>query len=678
MDPNIDSEACIEEHKLCAVCQALVQECPLYQGRVIIRENYDGTVSRHPKTAAADAPTIEYSLRPTQKYPHYPTFAGLARSVEQGCHLCALLYSSVRIDGAPAATDGDGLRLMVAFIYGIPPTGHRCELMLSVMRGDAEAYSSGISASAEGAISDDERLVIGEWVPSAAVDIKHPAQLSRSTKSAASFQLAREWIDECVNRHPECGRPVGAGTPVRPTRLVDVQPEDPKIVLTAGFESTPEYLTLSYCWGQGLAFKLLESNIGQLTTDGIPMGSLPGTLRDAVIATRRLGYRDAICIIQDSTSDWVRESATMGSIYRNSVCTIAALHGEDTQSGCFVARNPLEHRACLVRAATPAAPAVYIHSHGTLSTLDREWQRVGPNMSRPLQTRAWVFSERVLAPRSLYYGARVISWECATADCTESRPRGNPLWVANDAKSHTRLKAALTQELAQPDNTAFDAAKFWRAWCRIVDVYSSCRLTYGRDRLPALFGIVRTVAAATGRANAAGLWRDNILAELLWWVVTPVPGPRPADAEWRAPSWAWAAAGSGVSFLLAPGSVYVPEHSRTVPQAEVVSVEIVGAQANGAVGEGSRVALRCPLRRVQPNLVKGVRFKRDAEQAEVDEWMALLVRQVRAGAAGPGEAFGLLLTERAGGWRRVGAWNSDGSEAALQHGWDAARTVVLY
>jgi hypothetical protein len=42
------------------------------------------------------------------------------------------------------------------------------------------------------------------------------------------------------------------------------------------------------------------------------IGDLPKTFADAVIATRRFGYRylliDSVCILQDSIEDWRRES----------------------------------------------------------------------------------------------------------------------------------------------------------------------------------------------------------------------------------------------------------------------------------------------------------------------------------------------------------------------------------
>jgi len=57
--------------------------------------------------------------------------------------------------------------------------------------------------------------------------------------------------------------------------------------------------------------------------------SLSRTFRDAVQATRQLGYQylriDSLCIVQDYTFDWEVESCKMPSIYGDSVLTLSAL-----------------------------------------------------------------------------------------------------------------------------------------------------------------------------------------------------------------------------------------------------------------------------------------------------------------------------------------------------------------
>jgi hypothetical protein len=69
------------------------------------------------------------------------------------------------------------------------------------------------------------------------------------------------------------------------------------------------------------------NNIEQ-KVQGIDFNCLPPTFRDAIIVTRQLKCQflwiDSLCIIQDSHSDWVIESAKMQAYYQQAVVTLAA------------------------------------------------------------------------------------------------------------------------------------------------------------------------------------------------------------------------------------------------------------------------------------------------------------------------------------------------------------------
>lgn len=72
----------------------------------------------------------------------------------------------------------------------------------------------------------------------------------------------------------------------------------------------------------------------------IPLKSLTKTITDAIKITRSLGldylWVDALCIIQNSDSDWEKESATMCSVYGGSKINIAATGVINGYSGCFL------------------------------------------------------------------------------------------------------------------------------------------------------------------------------------------------------------------------------------------------------------------------------------------------------------------------------------------------------
>lgn len=61
----------------------------------------------------------------------------------------------------------------------------------------------------------------------------------------------------------------------------------------------------------------------------LPCHQLPTLFKDAILFfARKLGIRylwiDALCILQDDSKDWERESAVMAEVYSNPYLTIAA------------------------------------------------------------------------------------------------------------------------------------------------------------------------------------------------------------------------------------------------------------------------------------------------------------------------------------------------------------------
>ncbi|KAK8067760.1 HET-domain-containing protein [Apiospora saccharicola] len=77
----------------------------------------------------------------------------------------------------------------------------------------------------------------------------------------------------------------------------------------------------------------------------------------------------------------------------------------------------------------------------------------------------------------------------------------------------------------------------WRSWEEVVERYSATMLTYSSDRLPALSGIASRQGEIREDEYFAGMWRENLLDQLLWQRRGDQPKKRPA---WQAPTWSWA------------------------------------------------------------------------------------------------------------------------------------------
>lgn len=113
------------------------------------------------------------------------------------------------------------------------------------------------------------------------------------------------------------------------------------------------YVTLSHCWGGREAdlIKLYDSEQEKFKIGveefkiGLELRRLPKTFREAIEFAAKLenvGYIwiDALCIVQDSTEDWLKESALMDSVYSKSYLNISATAAQDSSVGLHSKRKP--------------------------------------------------------------------------------------------------------------------------------------------------------------------------------------------------------------------------------------------------------------------------------------------------------------------------------------------------
>lgn len=193
--------------------------------------------------------------------------------------------------------------------------------------------------------------------------------------------------------------------------------------------ATPRYCALSHCWGGANDILILICrNISDLEQN-IPCHLLPRTFQDAVVITRSLRisclWIDSLRIVQDSADDWAKEAASMGSIYENSHCTIAAAASGNAHGGCFVDCNPLAMYPCKI--ATREGKAVYA----------KRWMPVEESQ---LEKRAWVLQERLFSHRILSFSSSMIKWTCRKGRANEKEIEGY----------------VLTERSSDPDRRLFD------------------------------------------------------------------------------------------------------------------------------------------------------------------------------------------------------------------------------
>jgi hypothetical protein len=246
---------------------------------------------------------------------------------------------------------------------------------------------------------------------------------------------------------------------------------------------------------------------------GMPMGVLPKTFQEAMTIASQLGYRyiwiDSLCIIQNSTPDWSRESRLMAGVYGNAVLNIAAT-GDSSDAGCYATRDrPLGRLPCRILST---------RNHTLFAQM---WQgdldHYSPQRKQSaLLSRAWVVQERLLSKRNVFLRGQELALDCCTTQFSETYPRGKKLDASN-----LPLKVSLYLMLDLITNTVIlDDAKllFERLWAQLVSEYSAADLKFESDRPVALQGLVEIIQARTHNrwAYVAGLWKEFLPLQLLW------------------------------------------------------------------------------------------------------------------------------------------------------------------
>lgn len=382
-----------------------------------------------------------------------------------------------------------------------------------------------------------------------------------------------------------------------------------------------EYVTLSHRWGDTDRPVRLTNEKDKEFRAGIKLGSLPRTFQEAIHFAIRVDTRiryiwiDSLCIRQGDDEDWLKESALMHKVYQNSFLNISATAAENSGEGLYSMREPQNLWEDVVRIDVDGLrkggwDQRQSRSHNSSPYTVLDDMRVDENQmaqvqncllldvanwetlvnQAPVNKRAWVVQERLLAPRVLHFCRGRIAWECAEFDRIEGHVPNMPSyqWIGDEIFEGVPIKGLQPEEhgrklrhnklrglddpLCPKDKNKKKNSMLIHSlelWARVMEMYSKTDLTQKKDKLIALSGIASQMATIIKKSTSedpkyvSGLWDKHLISQLFWYV-EPVrhsgwesaagafefPSKRPA--EYRAPSFSWASIdaqyGNGITY----------------------------------------------------------------------------------------------------------------------------------
>ncbi|KAI8682154.1 HET domain-containing protein [Fusarium keratoplasticum] len=395
----------------------------------------------------------------------------------------------------------------------------------------------------------------------------------QDANSPRNMRLLREWLQECQLQHDECGRGTysgnkyndGSSSTTLPFRVIDVgfagdgrsEEKKPRVYTTHGKE-TGRYMTLSHCWGKVIPPRMTKDTVDAWQVE-LPLANLPKTFRDAIWLTRELGERflwiDSICIVQDDPTELMTQIGLMGVIFEESFCTIAAVDAKGSDGSQMVDSGLFVSGPAVARTAKFQVKTAGTNNDGlaesTMGTSQSSSQQEVDELCEvimqeasdtadpfPLRlqfkawhSRGWVFQERELSRRCIFFTEYDLGWRCNRYWETEQtgipecrRPRGE--YTMDGTKSY--------------GGVSYDAEyNLRKTWQNTVQQYSVTKLTYNSDKHNALMGFEERLATRFGYKFYHGIVDfghcEHLHSQLLW-----VPAiSRGGLNDIPFPSWSW-------------------------------------------------------------------------------------------------------------------------------------------
>ncbi|RAQ50438.1 hypothetical protein AFGD_002710 [Aspergillus flavus] len=256
------------------------------------------------------------------------------------------------------------------------------------------------------------------------------------------------------------------------------------------------YIALSYVFGSLTTIALTSSG-------SFNRHSLPATIRDALVACYKLGFKylwvDQLCINQSDPVDQLHQINQMSRIYECAAYTVVALAGEDSSHGLPGVSKARSWSYKCIRignfSITALAPSL------RFCMKNSKWY-----------TRGWTFQEAMFSSRLILFTSYGVPFVFRDNDDTR---------LLSGTECHTSLDV-----LGLPKK-----GDYWHA----LEQYTTRDLTFPSDILRAFTAVLRSIH---GEDTYYGLPFREIDDAILW---TPVQfTSAPTSRRHGFPTWSWA------------------------------------------------------------------------------------------------------------------------------------------
>jgi hypothetical protein len=359
-----------------------------------------------------------------------------------------------------------------------------------------------------------------------------PAVMTDHEVDTLDYPLVKLWIRTCEKEHGRKCAASGMFRKQNEANIILIDVEEARLVEATTAEA---FVALSYVWGKVPQLQTLTTNWSLLSQPNSLVqrqAEIPQVIRDAFDFVSAIGERylwvDSLCILNDNPAEKHRNIKQMADIYTSAVATLAAVSAKDANSnlpgvrrGTRSSRPALPNPPKVAEAIDPSVP------------LDHLNQSI-------YGSRGWIFQERLLSRRCIYFFEEKIYFQCHSILWEEEPAPLVPVLNLAGYYLNPIIELDLWGGWASSGswNSAFPLYAKW------LYEYTHTQLSYQSDILRAFIGITDVLErTSTSRVKfLCGLMEPIFHWSLLWIPTTSDAERRPhgdSNVE-KFPSWSWA------------------------------------------------------------------------------------------------------------------------------------------